>query len=206
MLQKLLSSACMFVWVLGLQAQERDETPVIDINKTPIVTPAPKKSLADKIDLNLTAGSTFMYSKGFGNGLSNYIAPELSYKVAPKIRLNVGLMVVSSNFAYNKYLGFHPEQSVVFRTKPRISTLAYVSGDYLVNDRLTISGMVIRDLSNPGYNSYSPSIQGMSLRMDYKLTNNISIGAGMHMSQGDQWISPNYGLLPATNFNPLFNY
>lgn len=196
----------------GLFAQERDETPVIDINKTVIdTTPFLKKpELSKKIDFDLSAGTSFMYSKDFGSGTATYIAPGLKYKFTPRLNLNVGVMFVNSNIVYNRYMPFYQEPSVVFRTKPVNKILAYASADYLLSDRLTVSGSVVRDLSGSqryGANA-TPSVQSMSLRMDYKLTKNISVGAGMHMSQGGYFGTPgsNFGFNPAYNYNPLFNY
>ncbi len=195
----------------GLTAQEKDETPVIDISKTTIDTTSflKKPELTKKVDFDLSAGTSFMYSKDFGSGTATYIAPGLKYRFTPRINLNVGVMFVNSNIAYNRYLPFYQEPSVVFRTKPVNKVLAYASADYLLSDRLTISGTVVKDLSgSQGYGTYStPSIQSMSLRMDYKLTKNISVGAGMHMSQGGYFGTPgsNFGFSP-TYYNPLFNY
>lgn len=208
MWKKLFILTIVFAWVNNLLAQD-DETPVIDINKTVIdTTPAMKKpKLSDKVDFNVSMGSSFLYAKGFGNGLATYVAPELKYKFTPRFHLNAGVMIVNSNYMYNKYLPFYQEPSVVFRSKPATSVLGYVSGDYLLSEKLTISGMVMRDLSNPQLGRYNSSISAMSLRMDYKITNNISIGAGMHMSQGGYFNSHlSNGFSPGNYYNPLFNY
>ncbi|HEX3008838.1 MAG TPA: hypothetical protein VHO90_14615 [Bacteroidales bacterium] len=211
MIKNILSLILMSVGVLSLQAQETEETPIVSPGEAPIVTPALKKpTLKDKMDVRVSAGSSFMYSKNFGNGLSTYVAPELSFKVTPRIHINAGIMVVNSNISINRYMYYPYEQSVVVKTNPTTSTLAYVSADYMINSRLSVSGSVLRDLTNnPGAgNYYSPSIQAMSLRMDYKLTDNISIGAGMHVQQGNSWGYPatGYGFYPASQFNPLYDY
>jgi hypothetical protein len=209
---KSLFTLTLALVVAGLTAQEKDETPVIDINKTTIdTTPLIRKQeLPKKFDFDLSAGTSFMYSKDFGSGTSTYIAPGLKYRFTPRLHLNVGVMFLNSNIVYNRYMPFYSEPSVVFRTKPVNKILAYASADYLLSDRLTVSGSVVRDLSgSQGYGANTtPSIQAMSLRMDYKLTKNISVGAGMHMSQGGYFGSPgsNFGYNPAYNYNPLFNY
>jgi hypothetical protein len=211
MLKSLFTLILAFL-VSGLFAQEKDETPVIDITKTVIdTTPLLKKpELSKRVNFDLSAGTSFMYSKDFGSGTSTYIAPSLKYKFTPRLNLNVGVMFVNSNIAYNRFLPFYQEPSVVFRTKPVNKVLAYASANYMLSERLTVSGSVVRDLnSSQGYGVNStPSVQSMSLHMDYKLTKNISVGAGMHMSQGGYFGSPgnSFGFNPSYNYNPLFNY
>jgi len=198
MLKKIFSLALLITGVVCLQAQDIDENPIIPtIDKR-----APK---VDKLDYSLSAGTSFITSKTYGSGSSTYIAPELTYKLTPKLHLNVGIMFMRSNYLVNRYQRFAGEQSAVIKTNPNVSTLAYISGDYLINNRLSISGMLMRDLSSPqGFGSNS--FQAMSVHMDYKLTDNISIGAGVQMRQGNNWSSPyGNGFYPSTQY-PFLNY
>jgi hypothetical protein len=141
--------------------------------------------------------------------MTSYVAPELSYKLTPKFRINAGIMFLNSNVLVNRYSLNEP--SVVVKTRPTNSALAYVSGNYLISDRFSVTGMVLRDISNPqsyGRNGYNPSIQAMSLHLDYKISDNITIGAGMQMRQGKNWGYPNqgFGMFPGGQYGPLLNY
>lgn len=210
MIKKLISIFLISVWGITVFAQPDDETPVIINGEQPVISPAPKKStLASKIDVNLSVGSSFLYSKNFGSGMSSYVAPELSYNLTPRFRIHAGIMLLNSNVLVNRY--YLNEPSVVVKTKPTTSALAYVAGSYLISDRFSVTGMVLRDMTNPqayGRNGYNPSVQAMSLHLDYKISDNITIGAGMQMRQGSNWGYPNqgFGMFPGGQYSPLLNY
>lgn len=202
MIKKVLTSAIFSFLLICLHAQERDESPVI----SPVVK---KTSFADKIDYKLTAGTSFISAKGFGSGTSTYIAPELTYKFTPRFHLSAGVMILRSNLPFNRYQLLSNERSVVVKRGPSTRAIAYVSGDYLINSRLSVSGTLMKDLSSPSnFNKYgyNNSFQAMSLNMDYKLTDHITIGAGVHMTQGNNWDYPAYGLSPSNQFSPLLGY
>lgn len=217
MVNKLLSLILLVLWVGALNAQQQDESPIVTSpDETPVIDPSDvnpetfpteKKPVTDKLDYNLSAGTSFISAKNFGSGTSTYVAPEISYKLNPKIRLNVGIMFMNSNFTINKYKNISG-QSEVIKTRPTNLTLAYVEGDYLINSRLTISGMLMKDLSGSQYGKYYTPIQAMSLNMNYKLTDHITIGAGLQVNQGTSWGYPvsNYDLLPAHGFTPFLSY
>jgi hypothetical protein len=205
MLKKILTIAFIIMGVFSLQAQERDETPVVSPGEVhPPVVKEP--DAPSRLDVNMSVGSSFSYSKGFGNGMATYVAPELSYRLSPRFRLNVGVMLLNSNLVYNRYLFLNDRPSVVIRNKPAFSTLAYVSGDYLINDRLTISAMVMSDLTTSRLGTYSPSVQAMSLHLDYKIADHMSIGAGIHMNNGNYWGYPGYNTGYSPWSNPVLGY
>lgn len=209
MIKKLISVIIASVWGITLFAQTNDETPVI-INQDPVASPVMKKpTLADKVDINFSVGTSYLYSKSFGSGMASYVAPELSYSLTPRFRIHAGIMFLNSNVLVNRYSLNEP--SVVVKTTPTTSALAYVAGSYLISDRFSVTGMVSRDMSNQqalGRNGYNPSIQAMSLHLDYKISDNITIGAGMQMRQGNNWGYPNqgFGMFPGGQYSPLLNY
>lgn len=209
MLKKILAVVFITMGVLSLQAQERDETPVVSPDEVHPEIEKKSGTTDKKFDIGLSAGTSFVYSKNSGGGMSTFVAPELTYKLTPRVHLNVGVMLLNSNLVYNRYRMMDDEPSVVVRTKPAFSTLAYVSGDYLINDRLTVSGMLMRDLSGTSrFGSYTPSIQAMSLHLDYKITDHMSIGAGVHMRQGNYLGYPGYanGIYPGSLPDPVRGY
>lgn len=210
--KNLFSLALFIPWAIGLQAQDLDETPIISPSDSSsvIIAPAVKKiPTNDKLNYNLSAGTSFISAKGFGSGMASYVAPEVSYKLSPKIKINAGVMFINSNFAVARPRYFVNEQSVVIKTKPTNSAVAYVEGDYLVNSRLSVSAMIMKDVAN-NQNSFSGTtpVQSMSVHMNYKITDNITFGAGMHINQGSNfgYPYPNYNFGPAHNFNPLTDF
>ena len=208
----LLSLALFITCAIGLQAQNLDETPIVSPSDTNSVTIAPftkKTQTNDKIGYNLSVGTSFISAKGFGSGMASYVAPEVSYKLSPKVKINAGVMFLNSNFAVSRPRYFVNEQSVVVKTKPTNSALAYVAGDYLVNSRLSISAMILKDVANNQNNfSGTTPVQSMSVHMNYKITDNITFGAGVHINQGGNfgYPYPNYNFGPAYDFNPLTDF
>jgi hypothetical protein len=203
MYRKIIITTLISLFLVNLYSQEKDETPV----DSPKVNA--KETAPDKLDYHLSVGTTFITSKGFGSGSASYVTPELTYKFTPRFHLNVGVMVLQSNFLVNRYSLMANEPSVVVKTKPSTNFLAFVSGDYLINDKLMVSGTLVKDLSGSGGNNSAygnNNFQSMSVHLDYKLTKNITIGAGMHMSNGNNYGYPVSGFGLESNNYPLLVY
>jgi len=69
------------------------------------------------------------------------------------------------------------------------NALIFVSGDYLVNDRLKVSGTLFKEFnllnSVSGYNPYTRNnAQGAFMKVDYKVFENFHIEAGFGYSNG----------------------
>lgn len=91
----------------------------------------------------------------------------------------------------------------MMRTSPSNHYIAHVGADYLVNDRLILSGSMWKDFSNipaqnPAFmNMMTPGRQGLDFRATYKLTEHVSVTGGMRYTNG---LSPLHG----TFHNPGF--
>jgi hypothetical protein len=212
MYKQLLSLALLIASAIGLQAQNLDETPVVSPSDTNDIHVAPilkNTKTNDKLNYSFSVGTSFITAKNFGSGMASYVAPEVTYKLSPRVKINAGVMFINSNFALRPRY-FTNEQSVVIKTKPTNSAIAYVEGDYLVNSRLSISAMIMRDVAGnqTGFSNVNSPVQSMSVNMNYKITDNITIGAGMHINQGVDYGYPysNYNFAPANNFNPLLGF
>lgn len=148
--------------------------------------PVPK---VRNVDLHFTTGLSFFTSKTFGSGSNYYVAPTLSYKVSERLHVNAGLMVYRNNFFNPQPLYVPAETSVVLRPANNTGVSLYASADYMLSPRLMISGSYYKNvpgLGNTGmYSPYNPSFDAMSLRVDYKISNSVSVGAGMHVIQSN---------------------
>jgi hypothetical protein len=161
----------------------------------------------EKIKFSLNAGTSFVYSPNSFAGSSFFVAPKLSYNLTPKFRLNAGIMMVKQNLNLSSSLlpaGENQSQSVVLKNSSNVQGVLFAQGDYLLTERLTLSGWVMKSIdSNNNYKnpSWNNSFQAMSMGINYKLSNTISVGAGVHMIQSNGY--NNY--FPGTFISPVSN-
>ena len=127
----------------------------------------------------------------YGAGAYTYMSPFLSYRVSPKFRLDVGASYIQgfNNSGINDFY---------FGKNPACLSL-FARGNYLVNDKLLISGAVYKtfDLTQPqtsDLNSQKRSLNnyGIMVGAEYKVTENLTIGAQLNFSDRN------------TNYNPLY--
>ncbi|HEY4785419.1 MAG TPA: hypothetical protein VIH57_05195 [Bacteroidales bacterium] len=169
-------------------------------------------SFVKKIDYTFSTGTSFFTSPGYASGSSFYLAPEFKLKLSPKFRVNAGIMLAQNRFNINMPTSLFGEKSVVVKSSPTYDGVAYASGSYSLNSRLTFSGSIIKSFSPDG--SYSDNVawrnsfQMMSLGVDYKLSDHMSIGGGVHFLQssgfnpytGYNYMSPGLGFGPLNSF------
>jgi len=116
-----------------------------------------------------------------GTGAYTYMSPFLSYRVSPKFRLDLGASYTQgfNNSGINEYY---------FGKNPAYLSL-FARGNYLATDKLLISAAVYKtfDLNNsqtPELNSTKKTFDnyGVILGAEYKITDNLTIGAQVNFS------------------------
>ncbi|HNW70687.1 MAG TPA: outer membrane beta-barrel protein [Bacteroidales bacterium] len=117
----------------------------------------------------------------YGVGSYTYVAPFLSYRVSPKFRLDVGASYIQgfNNSGINEYL---------FGKNPSYLSL-FARGNYLVSDKLIISGAVYKtfDLNKPQTSDLNTQKKtfdnyGIMVGAEYKITEHLTIGAQLNIS------------------------
>lgn len=145
---------------------------------------------SNRFSYSLSAGASF--GSGFG---ATFLEPTVRYQLNPRLRVFSSLTymsVMSSQYTVPTAEG----GTMLQRTSPTNHYIAHVGADYLVNDRLILSGSVWKDFSNvPAQNAaymnfMTPGRQGMDFRATYKITDHFSVTGGMRYSNG---ASPFYG-------------
>lgn len=159
----------------------------------------PSILMKPRLSYNLNVGA--MYNSHFG--ASSYIQPTARYQISDRFRAHASFMFV--NTMPHDYTAATPEGgTVVRRSNGQQHYIASVGGDYLVNERLILSGNIWKDFSNmpsqPNhYNSfYSPGRMGADFSASYKVTNNFTITGGVRYSDGSSpfaspFYSPGFG-------------
>lgn len=171
------------------------------------------KSLpSEKVKFSLNTGTSFFYSPNSFAGTSLYVAPKLSYNFTPKFRINAGVMLIRQNLNLSSPLllgGDSKPQSVVIRNNSSVQGIIFAEGDYLLSDRLTLSGSLMKsiDLGDKFKNAARiNSFQMMTMDVNYKLSNTISVGAGLRMikSNGFNNYFPSTITSPGINYQPFY--
>lgn len=161
--------------------------------------------VAPRLSYNLNLGAS--YNSYFG--ASTYVQPTARYQVTDRFR----------GYASFTYVHTMPQHYAVTtteggtamrRTNGQQQYIVSVGGDYLVNDRLILSGNVWKDLSampkEPGaYNNYNfMGRQGADFSATYKITNNFSVTGAVRYTDG---ASPYYSPFYHSGFgNSPFGY
>lgn len=168
-----------------------------------------------KVDYTFSTGTSFFTSPGNASGSSFYLAPEFKFKFSPKFKVDAGIMLMQNRINYSMPSAASTERSVVFKSGPSTDGVAYASGTYEANPRLSFNGSLVTTFSPGGYSSQNAawrnSFQSMSFGVNYKLTEHMSIGGGVHVIQstgfnpynGYNYMNQGFG---AGAMNPFFPY
>jgi hypothetical protein len=135
------------------------------------------------VQLGTVFGSNFHGSSAFGT----FISPSLAYNLTSRFRLKAGVTVFN-NFGDNLYEGYGYYSPVMSNGT---TTNVFVQGDYLLSNKLTISGALYKDFSN--FNAHitdprlkSPESQGMILNLNYRPTSSVEINASFGYGNGNR--------------------
>jgi len=121
----------------------------------------------------------FMFMPHYGSAF--YVAPKLNFQVTPRFLVNTGIAVVQYNQlpAQMKFEG-SPQRTAN-------STYIFAEGMYLLSERWSVNGSVMKDISPVPMRRmtpYSVPTEAMHLGVDYKITPNITVGARIGYSNG----------------------
>ncbi len=188
----------MFLSVfMGLSAQDMDEIVVSDTlslqNDVSLITNDVKpitKRFYTGVDVNMG----YMFSVKGGGGPFMTLAPHVTYPLTNKLSLSAGISGGFGN-VYLPYLASEGQSGML----PMTQMFIYASGNYQVNEKLSVSGSAYKrviDVKNPN-SSVHPATsfdnKGVSVGFNYKITNNISFGAQIHVDS------------PSPDYNSLFS-
>ena len=164
-----------------------------------------------QLHVGIQAGTEFMTTSGNGSGFSTFLSPTLTYPVSKKFLVSGGFSIINTSlYGFKPYYSFPEEKSY---TGNITQAMLWVSGQYLLNDRLTITGTAYKTIDilgeKPGKSSfYKTNPQGAYLNCGYKISDNIHIEAGFGYSQGSNGYSygfPAIRSFGSSNYNHFFN-
>ena len=169
----------------------------------------PRTFIPRKFNIHLSMGSQFSSYSGYGSGLSTIVTPSIAYDVSKRLRLQGGVSIVNTN-----YFGARPlfsEQTNQTYNGNYMSALVFIGGQYLLNNKITISGFAFKEFPLMGdplpYSPFQPyskeGAQGIRMDVNYKIGENFQIQAGFGYTRG---VNPYYSPYGNSIFVPADPY
>lgn len=139
-----------------------------------------------KTDFGIQLGTQF-FTSSYGSGFSTYVAPHVSYGLSKRFSLSGGISIINTTFNGPSYYGLNGNE-ISFNGN-NTSALVYLSGQYLLSKKVTITGIAWKQFSisgnNPAYNIYGNNdAHGVYMQVSYKVLDNFHIEAGFGYSKG----------------------
>jgi len=170
-----------------------------------------------QLHVGVQVGSQFTTTSGYGSAFSTFLSPTLTYKVSKRFLLSGGISVVNTSLYGVKPFYSYPSEAPIPGFSGNITqTTLWVSGQYLLSDRITLTGTAYKTVDALGNNPvnspyYNNNPQGASLRVGYKINDFMHIEAGFGYSRGfnDYSYGNPYGDpfgqgFGTTNYSPYF--
>ncbi len=155
------------------------------------------------LNINYYTGTNFLFSKQFGSASNIYFGAGASYPVTPRFTMEFGTAV---NFSRLTGLpsGFFSDDQLSEPNLHTTSITLYTRGSYFLSSRLTLSGMAFKQFSPYKYPAVNPSFvnynqEGMSFELNYRLFQNVHIGAQFNL------IRNNGPFYPSRLTQPVFD-
>ena len=136
---------------------------------------------------NFSVGTSFSYMKGYGSGMSLYAAPTFTLPLSDRWSVHGGLVA-------SQYQGFNGGMTVgmpgvmggeMFMPSSFTSLAVFASASYRMSDRLILHGTGVKQLMSAPVTPFTPyPMDNLSLGAIYKLGDNVTIGATIHMNNG----------------------
>jgi len=134
---------------------------------------------------NFSVGTSYSYLKGYGSGMMFYTAPSYTLSLNDRWSVHGGLVA-------SRYQGLNPSMAGEILLPDSFSSLAlFASATYRMNDRLVLHGTGIKQLVSAPVTPFTPyPLDDLSFGATYKLGNNLTIGASVHMNNWNGYSSP----------------
>jgi hypothetical protein len=145
---------------------------------------------------NLSAGTSYSYMTGYGSGMMFYAAPTFTMPLNNRWALHGGLIA-------SQYQGMNASFAGESLWPSSFSSVAlFAAASYQMSDRLVFHGTGVKQLITAPPSPFTPyPMDNLSMGATYKLGNNITIGATIHMNQGHGYYSTPFG---GTRFHSPF--
>lgn len=201
---KILFAGIFFFWFLN--------DPIMTQNLAPDTLPASatvqhgteQNSVPVKMHVNVLAGTQFWSAPGYSSGLGSFILTGISYPVGKRFNIGGGIGIIN-----NTLIGMHNRTTEYFGNDNQTNSLVYITGQYLLNQHITVTGTVFKEFSvmnnSPEYQRFQKNNpQGVYMKVNYRINDFMQIEAGFGYSRG---VNPYYNSFMDTPMigSPFFN-
>jgi hypothetical protein len=155
-----------------------------------LTVPELKKPVMDRLHYGLDAGAVFSTFGRQGSMFSTYVAPEIRYQATPRLHVSTGIMFSTSFLPYAGADHMMAGSGTLGAAGNRFNrVLFFAEGTYQLNPRLTIGGMVVKELDNDfhkqmGAFQKNSGFQTVGMSVGYQITDNIHVGARLSVTDG----------------------
>ena len=155
-----------------------------------VETPEEEQSAESKAGhWNFSVGTSYSYMKGYGSGMMFYTAPSYTLALSDRWALHGGVVA-----SYYQGLNYMPLGETALPGS--FSSLAvFASASYRMSDRLVLHGTGIKQLVKGPVTPFTPyPMDDLSLGATYKIGDNLTIGASVHMrNSSGYYTAPSFG-------------
>lgn len=150
----------------------------------------------EKAKIGVDLGMSYLMMSGGAGGPSMYVAPHVQYPLNQKLSLTGGVLFETGKMVCPVF----SDDAFGYELLPMTRVFLYAGGTYKLNEKTTVNSTVYKqivDVPRKKENNNSAqsdfNSQGMSMRIDYKLTKNITIGAQFSVeSSHNPWFNGMY--------------
>jgi hypothetical protein len=138
----------------------------------------------NKLHVNFMVGSEFWSAPGYGSGLGTMFMTGITYPVGKRFNVGGGIGVISTT-----PIGVKHTTGEYFGNPNSTNALVYVTGQYLLSQRVTVSGTLFKEFSifnnSPEDQRFQKNLpQGGYMKVSYKINDFMQIEAGIGYSRG----------------------
>ncbi len=183
----------------------------LDMGQKVLAVPELNTPEKNRFDFGLEAGAAFTSFGRQRSMFSTHLAPEIRYRAAPRVHFSAGV-ILSTGFMYGT--GFegigNPQGISSGPSGKRFNRiLVYAAGNYQLNPRLTLGGMVVKELDNDLYRNMNAfeknsGFQSVGMNLNYKITDHFHVGASIHVTEGRPYYysDPAHPFIRRSSFGP----
>lgn len=211
----LIAGLLLLPWLVFAQETEGEALLLrqLDQPQEVLTVPELKTPVKDKIDFRLEAGTAFTSFGRRGSMFDSYISPEIGYRVSPRFHFSTGIVLSTG---YLSGPGFEVPGATTGGSASPLGNrfnrlLVFAEGNYQINPRLTIGGMVVKELDNNLYrdmNAFQKNsgFQSVGMNLNYKITDNFHVGARFNMTSGRPYYynDPANPFIQRSPFSPVW--
>ena len=154
----------------------------------------------NKVKFSVEMGTTFGFSKGYGNYFGTYMSPQIQYPISKRFTASTGMIITGTTGG----MVYSPFDSR-FYNGGYSGSLVFVKGAYKVNENLTLTGATFHEINfnkpmpgnQPVQFQNSGNYKGLIMGADYKLGENLFIRGQVEFSNGHNPYRYSPGMLPA---------